>query len=1128
MDNKALTVLESARHNGVFISVDNDQLSIKFSRGKRIEPQLLEEIKNNKKLIIDFLNKNSDLNKSIKNKNKIHHLAKDPTQCIPLSFGQERLWFIDQLAGSVQYQSTAVWRLKGKLNKTALANALQDIVHRHEAIRTVIIEQEGIPCQSIMDSKGWELQIVDSSFIKDDESLKNYIQQLMRMPFNLSKDYMVRAHLVKISDEHVLIITTHHIASDGWSRSIFLNELAELYKGYIEERPVLLSPLPIQYADYTNWQRNYLNDTLEKKGEYWNQKLKGVTVLQLPTDYNRPAVFSNRGAVKKFDIEKTLSVQLQKLGQQNKATLFMTLLSAFKVLLYRYSGQHDICVGFPIANRTQQEVEGLIGFFANTLAVRSEVNGDDTFIELLQQVKRTTLEAYENQEVPFEKIVNAIVKERDMSRNPIFQVMFVLQNTPEIPNLNLAEVQVSKEDYERRTSSFDLTFNILETSLGLNVSLEYCTDLFKEETIIRMINHYTMLLSTIVKEPSQKIDLLPMLTASEQHQLLVEFNDTSVAYPKEKSIIDLFEEQVIKAPDKIAVIFEQEQLTYKELNDKANQLAHYLKQRGVKEETLVPVCIERSPEMLVGILGVLKAGGAYVPIDPDYPFERIQYMLVDTQAKLVVSSKQSSIKLSVIEAVEIIKVDDAIETISKQSTDNLQIIIKPENLAYVIYTSGSTGKPKGVMIEQRSVVNLLASIAAKVQFASNDIFLSVTTYSFDICYLELYMPLIYGGKLIIIPREIASDGYRLSESISYHRPTHMQGTPSTWQLLLDAEWENKERIKMLIGGEAVKEDIKNALTDKGSVWNVYGPTETTIWSAIKQLKQEEKVSVGTPIANTDIYILNKKHQLTAIGIAGEICIGGAGLARGYFNLPTLTSEKFINNPYGKEVSSRLYKTGDWGRWLPDGNIECLGRIDDQVKIRGYRVEPEEIEIVLLQSGLVKQAVVIAKEDQQGNKRLVGYVIVEDFFDKQAAAAYLYRRLPEYMVPALWVELESFPLTPNKKIDKKSFPEPNIGTYLNNQFVLPQTEVEKSLCLIWQQLLHLEKIGIYDNFFELGGHSLLIMRMSSYIKRTFSVSVPIHVLFQFTTINDLGKYLELELKKESLEEENIKGYKVVNL
>ena len=542
------------------------------------------------------------------------------------------------------------------------------------------------------------------------------------------------------------------------------------------------------------------------------------------------------------------------------------------------------------------------------------------------------------------------------------------------------------------------------------------------------------------------------------------------------------------------------------MNERSNQLAHYLQKQGVKAETLVPVCIERSLEMVVGILGILKAGGAYVPIDPEYPQERISYMLEDTGAKLVLSSKASREKLSENNSIKMIELDGDWKQIAKEKSSNPETNIAPNQLAYVIYTSGSTGHPKGVMIEHRSVVNLLTSLAREVSFTPDSSFLSVTTYSFDISYLELYMPLIYGSKLVIVSRETASDGYALAESLAANRPTHMQGTPSTWQLLEAAGWTNPEGVNMLIGGEAVKEGIKNYLASIGQVWNVYGPTETTIWSTSKKLSADEKVTIGKPIANTQIYILNKDNALSPLGVTGEIGIGGDGLARGYLNRAELTAEKFIIDPFSKEPGARLYRTGDLGRWLPDGNIEYLGRKDDQVKIRGFRIELGEIENALNQSEQVSQGVVLAKGDRQGNKRLVGYVVTEEAFDKQAIQAYLHNKLPEYMVPALWVELESIPLTSNGKIDRKALPDPEI-TNIAAEYVAPRNDTEAKLVQIWQKLLGVERVGIHDNFFELGGHSLLAMRVVSAIRKELNVELSIRDLFVHPAIAGLSAYLE---------------------
>ena len=1035
---------------------------------------------------------------------------------IPLSFSQERLWFIDKLEGSVQYHTPAVLRLKGALQQEILAQTLRVIIHRHEVLRTVILEHEGRGYQHIMGSDNWALGMTEE--VEDTTELSTRISALVNKPFDLSTDYMLRADLIRLSPEdHILVATMHHIASDGWSRSILVGEVVELYASYAEKRAADLPALKIQYADYAIWQQKYLQgELLNVKLGYWKAKLEGVLPLQLPADYSRPAVQSSRGAAQSFRLDAALSAELMALGHERGATLYMTLLAAFKVLLYRYSGQEDICVGTPVAGRNHQELEGLIGFFINTLALRSQVKGDMSFSGLLEEVKATMLDAYARQEVPFEKVVDAVVKERDMSRNPLFQVLFSLGNTPEVPELKLGKLHLHAESQEHTTAQFDISFMLNETSTGIQGTVEYCTDLYKVGTIERMIGHYVNLLGSVAASPGGKIGRLGILDAIEADILLKTFNDTAAAYPKEKTVIDLFEEQEIKTPGAIAIVFEGEQLSYRELNERSNKLAHYLQQQGVQTETLVPICIERGPGMVVGILGILKAGGAYVPIDPDYPQDRISYMVEDTGAKLVLSSKASRSKISENKTIKIVEIDGDWETIKNGKSSNPGINIAPNHLAYVIYTSGSTGKPKGVMIEHGSLVNLLTGISKEVEFTTSSSFLSVTTYSFDICYLELYVPLIAGSKLIIVSRETASDGYLLAGSISANRPTHMQGTPSTWQLLADAGWRNEERIKMLIGGETVKESIKEYLTRIGDVWNVYGPTETTIWSTVKKLKSGEKVTIGKPIANTQVYILTPGKELSPIGVAGEICIGGDGLARGYLNRPELTKEKFIADPFSKEKGTRLYKTGDLGRWLPDGNLEHLGRIDDQVKIRGYRIELGEIESVLNQSEQVSQGAVLAKEDSNGNKRLVGYVVPEGAFDKQGIQAYLQAKLPDYMVPALWVELQSMPLTPNGKTDRKALPDPEM-TDITTAYVAPRNETETRLVQIWQELLGIERVGIHDNFFELGGHSLLAMRVVSAIRRALDLELNIRDLFAHPTIVGLSAYLGEQIRGTLLPE-----------
>ena len=647
----------------------------------------------------------------------------------------------------MQYHMPSVLRLNGDLDRDALGATLREIVHRHEVLRTVIREHEGLGYQHIMDADRWVLGNAELNKEKAEEPSFS-IERLVSKPFDLSSDYMLRADLIKLDEQdYMLVVTVHHIASDGWSMSILVKEVVALYASYAEKCAADLPLLNIQYADYAIWQRKYMTgELLEAKLGYWKEKLEDVATLQLPTDYSRPVLQGSRGATHSFSIEEGLSNQLADLSRHHGVTLYMTLLAAFKVLLYRYSGQEDICVGTPIAGRNQQELEGLIGFFVNTLALRSRVKGDMTFTELLGEVKATTLEAYEHQEVPFEKVVDAMVKERDMSRNPLFQVLFVFQNTPEIPDLHLTNLRLSLEEAENTTTKFDVSLYIKETNAGIQGTVEYSTDLYKGETIDRLIEHYINLLGSVVSGTEEQVGSLTMLGAPEEEQLLIAFNDTAADYPKDKNIVTLFEQQAAKSPEATAVVFEQEQLSYKELNERSNQLARYLQKQGVKAETLVPICLERSQEMIIGILGILKAGGAYVPIDPEYPQDRISYMLEDTGAALVLSSKSSREKLN--ETVKVIELDGDRDTIKNEKDSNLQTIINPAQLAYVIYTSGSTGKPKGAMNEHGGVVNRLSWAQDYFKLNSEDTVLQKTTFCFDVSVWELLWPLLAGARLV--------------------------------------------------------------------------------------------------------------------------------------------------------------------------------------------------------------------------------------------------------------------------------------------------------------------------------------------------------------------------------------------
>ncbi|MGZ5134314.1 MAG: amino acid adenylation domain-containing protein, partial [Flavitalea sp.] len=1037
------------------------------------------------------------------------------SELAPLSFSQERLWFIDQLEGSVQYHLPAVLRLRGKLDRKALEHTLQTIVNRHEVLRTVFLHQEGQTWQKIKDKNGFHLSVISGvEYANNPQGLLQFIHKIIGEPFDLSKDNMLRASLITLGDqEHVVVLTMHHIASDGWSISVLVKEVIELYNAYIENRPPDLLELPIQYADFSIWQRQFLQgEVLNQKMKYWKEKLAEVAPLELATDFQRPAVWSSRGAMTPFSIGKELSEKLQLISQQHGATLFMTLLAALKVLLHRYTGQQDICVGTGIAGRQQQEVENLMGFFVNTLAIRSDVSADKSFTEFLHQVKATTLGAYQNQEAPFEKVVEAVVSQRDMSRNPLFQVMLVLQNTPTVPELLLGDVQLSREPYEHSTAQFDLSFSISETDSGLQGELEYSTDLFKPETIDQMLRHFLQLLQSITKEPQQLIGSLPMLSDAETKHVLFEFNNSSSEYPVDKSIIDLFEEQVLRTPGNKALVFETEQVCYQELNERSNQLAHYLVSKDVKPGMLVPICVDRSINMIVGILGILKTGAVYVPIDPKYPSERINYMLFDTAATVAVCTTGCKEKLVGSSIVNIIDLDDDCPVICQQSTHNLNIKITPDQLVYIIYTSGSTGTPKGVMIEHRNVVSLVKGVEY-VSFDTVDVLLSTGSFSFDATTFEYWGMLLNGGLLVVCPESTLLNSALLKKEINQWGVTKMWFTSSWFNQLVETDITLFERLQtILVGGEKLSEQHIKVLrqTYPGiSIINGYGPTENTTFSLtykIEQVQQGKIIPIGRPLSNRTAFILNQNNQPVSIGVVGEIYLGGAGLARGYLNRPELTEQKFIVNSFSEDFSTRLYKTGDLGRWLPDGNIQFLGRADDQVKIRGYRIELGEIESVLQESDLVRQAVVLVKENAQKDKVLVGYIVPQKNFSREAIISHLREKLPEYMIPALWVDLEFLPLTNNGKVDKKALPDPNASELSSNAYIAPTTETEKVISNIWKDLLGLTRVGITDNFFEVGGHSLLAMRLISAIRNELGLDLTIKELFACPTIALLSAHL----------------------
>lgn len=983
MSDKAIDILYRAGESNIEIGLAEDQLQLRLPKNTEVDKALLQQIKDNKQAIIDFLKKSSNQGKDVP---RITKADRTQIKNLPLSFGQERLWFTDRLEGSVQYHMPAVIRLRGDLDKEALSGALKTIVQRHEAVRSIYIEKDDQVFQQVKDWKSWQLQVLDGNNLSGDEAALHKLKQdLIYEPFNLAKDYLFRATLIHLShNEYILLVVMHHIASDGWSRTVLVKEIVELYSALHEHRAAQLPQISLQYADYAVWQRNYLRGkVLEQKIDYWKKNLEGTIPLQLPLDYVRPSVWTSKGSVEISHINKEQAGKLLELSRKNHATLFMTLMSLIKVLLYRLSGQHDICVGSPIAGRQQKELEGLIGFFVNTLALRSTVNGEQTFLELLRQVRNTTLNAYDNQDVPFERIVDELSIERDISRNPIFQVMFILMNTPEIPRFDIGGLELSREVSEVTSAKFDLQIQMTEVSDGLYLSVEYCTDLFKRDSILRFISYFKELITAVIEQPEQKVGQLNLLSEAEKSLLLHEYNGPVRNYPLNHNVVRQFEDHVAQTPDAVAAVFEDSVLTYAQLNKRANQLAWYLKSKGVTAEKSVPICLERSPEMLIGIWGVLKSGGAYVPVDPEYPADRISYMITDTGAGWVLCNRESASVPGNSGSFEKIVIDQLPEGENPEWDRNPDTEISQDQLAYIIYTSGSTGIPKGVMNQHNALANQMFWAQEFFPLTPEDAVLQKTTYCFDVSIWELIRPLTAGSRIVFAKPGGQKDPEYLKDLIDREQVTVAHFVSSMLGVFLPEvkPHECKSLKQVLCSGEALKLNHVQLFREKlphVEMHNLYGPTEAAIhvtrWQAPQNIGQLEIVPIGKPSANTSMLILDENGQLAPIGGLGEIHIGGIQVARGYLNLPELTGEKFIPDPFSEIPGARLYRTGDVGRWSSDRDIEYMGRIDDQVKIRGFRVELGEVENAINRLPAVQESCVVLKQDTEGINKLVAYYI----------------------------------------------------------------------------------------------------------------------------------------------------------
>ena len=1033
----------------------------------------------------------------------------------PLTFAQQRLWFLDQLQpGGSSYNIPFSIQISGSLKVEALEKSLNEIVERHEVLRTTFSVVDEEPVQVVSPAAVIALPITDlSSDPANEVTAKRVAADEAQRPLDLKNGPLVRARLLRLGPEsHILLLTLHHINFDGWSRRILVRELAALYEAFSAGRPSPLEALPLQYADYAVWQREHLQGSgLDQHLDYWKRNLNGAaTTLDLPTDRPRPAVQTYSGADKRLAFPVRLTEQLSALARKGGATLFMLLLAGFKALLSRYSGQNDILVGTPIANRNRAEIEGLIGFFANTLVLRTQLSDDLTFQELLARVREDALGAYAHQDLPFEKLVQEIHPERSLSQNPLFQVLFSLQNSPrqafELPGLKLKLMDAGSS-----TAKFDLSMFLVETPEGLRGRLEYNTDLFDGSTIERMLGHYQVLLEAVVADPTLRIGGLPLLTQGENQQL-TQWNKTGFDYPRHLCLHQLFEQQVASAPDAVACQFEDEEITYGRLNEKANQLAHWLRKQGIGPSQRVGLFVERSLDMMVGLLGIQKSGAAYVPLDPAYPAERIRLTLDDAQVPVLIT-QQSLVDAIPEHQARVVCLDSDWADIARESSANPANLAKPEDLVYVIFTSGSTGRPKGVQIPHRAVVNLLTFMAQELRMGPSDVFPALASFAFDMCIPELYLALISGGRVVLGHRHLAANGEELAARLRETGATVVHATPTTWNLLLEAGFSGKG-LKRVIGAEPVPRDLCTRLLEADpSLYNFYGPTETTVWSTFHHFRsKDEPLVVGRPLANTQIYILDKNLRPAPIGVPGEIHIAGDGVACGYLKRPELTAEKFIFDPFARVPGAKMYKTGDVGRFLVDGRIEFQGRSDHQVKIRGYRIELGEIEAALGQHSTVKECVVIVREDVTGDKRLVGYVVATTEQTGAPTSIHaadlrnsLKERLPDYMVPVAFVVLEKLPLSPNGKVDRKNLPAPDYTRpELAREFLGTRTPTEEVIAGIWAEVLKLDQVGAQDDFFELGGHSLLATQVVSRIRQAFQVELPLRALFEAPTVSRLSQ------------------------
>jgi len=1056
-----------------------------------------------------------------------------PGARVPLTFSQKRIWFLEQLEPETRiYNDVAGLRLTGELDRAAMEAAVRGVVERHEALRTVFVEESGEPHQVVLDDHRVRLDFHDLSHLPEEDRLaavRRIADEVTYVPFDLVRGPLLRPALLRLGErDHALLLALHHIVFDGWSQGVFWRELVTLYNAAREGRPSPLPPVPLQYGDFAVWQQEHLAaGALERQMAHWKERLRGAPALiGLPTDRPRPAEQTYRGAAYDFALPEGVGNGLNALAQREGATLFMVLAAGLASLLSRYAGEDDVVIGSPIANRNRPELEGVVGLFANTLAVRTDLSGDPSFRELLGRVRDTVFDDFAHQDLPFEKVVEELRVERSLSYNPVYQVLFVLQNAPRSHG-GLGGLETRPLETDHRKSKLDLALTLVEREGGIRGGWEYSTELFDRETIVRLTDHFLVLLAAAVKEPDRRLSDLPLVRPEERTRLLRTWSAGTPPGAAPRPVHLLFEEQAERTPDAVAVSLADETLTYGELRRRSNSLASFLRGRGVGPETRVGVYLDRSPELLVALLGVLKAGGAYVPLDPQYPRDRLAYLVQDSGMSVLLTRESLFAELPGSATADAIFLDADRERIDAEPDTLPELPVFPGSAAYVVYTSGSTGKPKGVVVPHGALAGFTAAARGAYDIGPADRMLQFASVAFDASVEEIWPSLASGARLVLRTEEMLGSARLFLDACRAWGITVLDLPTAYWHELVAELCEDEDdglppslRLVIIGGERALPERLRAWRERFGArvrLVNTYGPTEATVVATLCDLHDGEDepaasprhVAIGRPLGSARAYVLDPRGETAPLGVPGELYLGGGGVARGYLGDPARTAERFVPDPFTGVAGARLYRSGDRVRWRADGTLEFIGRVDQQVKIRGFRVEPGEVEAVLARQPGVEEAAVVAREDAPGQLRLVAYVVPKAGAEPQVAAirAALKAELPPYMVPAAWVTLDALPLTRNGKVDRRALPAPDAAATVREAAgAVLQTDAERAIAAAWREVLGVEEVGLDDNFFDLGGHSLLLARLRSRLRESFPKDVSVVVLFRYPTVRSLAEYL----------------------